>query len=330
LTGMARAGKTIVIVSPVLNDWSAYGELIERIGCLDGLRSHNICAIAVDDCSAQQPDVAQLNTRRGHLADVRVTRLACNMGAMRAIAVGLVTASKICGIEAVIVMDADGEDRPEDVLQLIATWEEDPNRIVVAKRAERSESYAFKLFYAVYKFLFRTLTGQVMNFGSFSILPRAAIQSLIYNPAIWNNLPAAIIRSRLPYTELATKRGTRFEGKSRMNFSSLAIHGISAISVYTDVLFLRIILAMGIFAILLLGGIAVIIVIRVATNWAAPGWASIVIGSLMVLLLQSLLIAGFALFQLLSFRNLKVFVPALDAGAFISDSETVGTQPINL
>jgi hypothetical protein len=78
---------------------------------------------------------------------------------------------------------------------------------------------------------------------------------------------------------------------------------------------------MGIFATLVLGGIAAIIVIKFATNWAAPGWASIVVGSLMVLLLQSLLIAGFALFQLMSFRNLKVFVPALDAGAFIAMEE---------
>jgi hypothetical protein len=316
-----QAAKRFVIISPVFNDWTAYGELIERLGRLDGMRGHDVQAIAVDDCSAQRPDVAQLNARKGHLADVRVVRLAINMGALRAIAVGLVLASKVSGVEAVIVMDADGEDKPEDVLKLIATWEEKPDRIVVAKRAERSESTAFKLFYVVYKFLFRLLTGQVINFGSFSILPRAALQSLIYNPAIWNNLPAAIIRSRLPYTELATKRGTRFEGKSKMNFSSLAIHGISAISVYTDVLFLRIIMAMSIFAGLVLMGIAVAVFIKIFTDLAAPGWASIVVGSLMMLLLQSLLFAGFALFQLMGFRNLKVFVPALDAMAFIAESQ---------
>jgi hypothetical protein len=318
-----QAGKKIVIVSPVFNDWHSYGELIERIGRLDEIKNHEVCAIAVDDCSPEQADATLLCARKGHLADVRIVRLACNMGPMRAIAVGLVEASKVPGIQAAIVMDADGEDLPDDVLKLMAVWNENPNRIVVAKRAERSEGVVFKLFYSLYKLLFRMLTGQIINFGSFSLIPRNALQSLIHNPAIWNNLPAAITRSRLPYIELATQRGTRFEGKSRMNFSSLVIHGLSGISVYTDVLFLRVIMTMGVFATLVLMGIVVILVIKFATNWATPGWASIVIGSLMMLLLQSLLITGFALFQLLGFRNLKVFVPALDASAFILDTEQV-------
>ena len=85
-------------------------------------------------------------------------------------------------------------------------------------------------------------------------------------------------------------------------------------------LFLRLILTMGVFAIVVLLAMAVIVVIKFATDWATPGWASFVVGSLMVILLQSLLIAGFALFQLLGFRNLKVFVPAIDASPFILDS----------
>ena len=211
--------KKFVIVSPVFNDWIAFGMLIERIGQFSDIQNHDVRVIAVDDCSSEQPDIASLNAQKGYLSDVRVVRLACNLGQTRAIVAGLVTASKIPDVDAVIAMDADGEDRPEDVLNLIAMWNTQPNRIVVARRAERSESNAFKFFYAIYKLLFRLLTGQVITFGGFSLIPKPALQSLIYNPATWNNLPAAIIRSRLPYVELATKRGTRFEGRSRMNFS---------------------------------------------------------------------------------------------------------------
>jgi polyisoprenyl-phosphate glycosyltransferase len=164
---------------------------------------------------------------------------------MRAIAVGLVDASRIPNIDAAIVMDADGEDRPNDLGRLIKAWEQQPSKIVVAKRVSRTENWSFRFFYHLYKLTFRLLTGKRISFGSFSILPRAALQALIHNPAIWNNLPAAIVRSRLPYTELDTKRGKRLAGRSRMNFESLAVHGFSAISVYTDVVLLRIIIAMG-------------------------------------------------------------------------------------
>src|ERR1700738_328047 len=100
----------IVIVSPVLNDWAAFGELVERLGRLDDARIHNVKFIAVDDGSSIRPDMSSLNERKGYITDVQVVRLACNLGAIRAIAVGLVAASRLKDIDAVVVMDADGED----------------------------------------------------------------------------------------------------------------------------------------------------------------------------------------------------------------------------
>lgn len=320
------AARKIAIVSPVFNDWDAFGKLIERIGQLEEVRNNEVHVIAVDDCSSEPPDAGSLNARKGYLNSVRVARLACNLGPMRAIAAGLVSASKLPGIEAVIVMDADGEDRPDYIGQFIATWNEQPNRIVVGKRTERSEGWIFKLFYSAYKMIFKGLTGQSITFGSFSLLPRTALQALVHNPAIWNNLPAAIIRSRLPYIELETKRGTRLAGRPRMNFVNLAVHGISAISVYTDVLLLRIIIAASIFATAVFLGIVAVVIIRIATDWAIPGWATYLGVSLMIILLQTLVFAGFALFQLLSLRNLKAFVPASDVASFMLDEDADGSE----
>jgi polyisoprenyl-phosphate glycosyltransferase len=316
-----RSGKKIVSVSPVFNDWDAFGKLIEQLGLLDETGIHEVHVIAIDDCSSESADVASLNARRGHLADVRVVKLACNLGPMRAIAAGLVVASKVHDLDAAIVMDADGEDRPDDIGKLIAAWDKQPTRIVVAKRRKRSEGRIFRSCYAAYKLIFKLLTGQAITFGSFSLIPRPALQSLIRNPAIWNNLPAAIVRSRIPYTELETKRGTRFSGQSRMNFVTLAVHGVSAISVYTDVALLRIIIAMGILASTVVVALVCIFIIKFYTDWATPGWASYVSGSLAIIFLQTLTFSGLALLQLLSVRNLKYFVPVSDVGAFMCDSE---------
>jgi polyisoprenyl-phosphate glycosyltransferase len=316
----ARASKKIVIVSPVFNDWEAFGELVERLGRLEETGLYDVSAVAIDDYSTERADLASLNARSGHLRDVRVVRLACNMGPMRAVATGLVVASRIDDVQAVIVMDADGEDRPEDIGKLIAAWEQQPSKIVVARRAERSEGRVFKCFYAIYKMIFRMLTGQPLAFGSFSIIPYAALQSLVRNPAVWNNLPAAVVRSRIPYTELKTNRGMRFAGRSRMNFVSLVAHGLSAISVYIDVALLRIIIAMCLFVVVIVFGLLAIFVIKFLTDWAIPGWTSYVAASLTILLLQTLTFTGLVLFQLLSVRSLKTIVPVADVDAFILDS----------
>jgi glycosyltransferase involved in cell wall biosynthesis len=313
--------RKLTIVSPIFNDWEAFERLVELIGELDFARAHDVQVIAVDDGSSESPDRALLRSRKGHLVDVRVVRLACNMGAMRAIAAGLVVAGSVPGNDAVIVMDADGEDRPEDIARLFSAWAENPKKIAVAKRMERSEGRTFRIFYVGYKLIFRLLTGQSITFGSFSLLPSSALYSLIHNPAIWNNLPAAIIRSRIPYVEVETKRGQRFAGKSRMNFVSLSVHGVSAISVYTDVVLLRVIIAMGGLAAVVFLGLLSVVMIRITTDWAIPGWASYLAASLTTILLQTLVFAGFALFQLLSFRNLKSFIPAADVGDLLLESE---------
>ena len=214
----ASTHRKVALVSPIFNDWHAFAEMLGRVGKLPAIRDYEIHVIAVDDCSSERADLDSLNALKGKLAHIRVVRLGCNLGPMRAIAVGLVVASTIPNIDAAIVMDADGEDKPDDVGRLVEAWERQPSKVVVAKRVARSESWAFKFFYQVYRFTFRLLTGQLITFGSFLLLPRGALQALVHNPAIWNNLPAAIVRSRLPYTELDTKRGTRFAGRSRMNF----------------------------------------------------------------------------------------------------------------
>jgi polyisoprenyl-phosphate glycosyltransferase len=313
----STTAKKIVIVSPVFNDWEAFGQLLEQLGQLDEARAYEIHVIAVDDHSTEPYDIAALNARKGRLADVRVVRLACNLGSTRAIASGLVVASRLESLQAVVIMDADGEDRPADVGRLITTWETQPQKIVVARRSERSETPLFKCFYAIYKQIFKFLTGQHLAFGNFSIVPQPALLSLVRNPAIWNNLSGAINRSRIPYLELPISRGIRFAGRSRMSFESLVVHGFSAMSVYSDIVLVRIIIAMSFFSVAVLLGLLVTLGIKAFTNWAIPGWTSYVAASLTILLFQTLSFSTVVLFQLLNVRSLKSVVPAEDADAFI-------------
>jgi polyisoprenyl-phosphate glycosyltransferase len=312
--------KKIAIVTPVFNDWEAFGRLLAQLREQAELGKYDVYVIAVDDGSSELADTAALIARRGILSDIRVVRLACNLGHQRAIAVGLVAASKALDIGAVVVMDSDGEDQPDAVARLIAAWDKQPGQIVVARRGQRSERLLFRLFYSIYKLIFRIMTGQLITFGNFCLVPRQALKALVHDPAIWNNLAAAIARSRIPYTEIHINRGPRLAGRSRMTFVSLAVHGLSAISVYTDIVLVRIIVAACIVACIVVLGLIAVIAVKFGTDLAIPGWASYVAASLTVIFVQTILLAGVALFQLLSFRSLKPFIPASDASAFVVDA----------
>jgi hypothetical protein len=307
----------IVIVTPVFNDWTAFGLLLRQLGKQPALANYEMHVLAIDDGSPERPDVAKLAELKGTVKDFRVVQLACNLGHQRAIAVGLVEVAKLKDFDAVVVMDADGEDRPEDVVRLIDVWSQEPSQIVFARRERRSESLAFKISYAFYKLAFMVLTGERISFGNFAILPRIAVQAMIYNPAIWNNLAVSITRSRFSFTTMATERGLRLAGKSRIKFIGLFLHGLSAMSVYIDVILARVLLAACALALVVLVLIAGVVIIKFGTALAIPGWASYVTASLMLLFLQAMLLAGFALFQLLNLRSLKLFVPALDAATFV-------------
>jgi hypothetical protein len=314
---MPQTINKIAIILPVFDDWESAGLLIEDIGKQPYASRYRICVVAVDDGSVIVPTASEFHDKLGRIEELKIIRLGTNLGHQRAIAVGLVNTFLNSDFDAAIIMDSDGEDRSSDVEKFLAHWDQHPNQIVVARRARRSESILFRFFYVCYKSLFRMLTGQIINFGNFCLIPRSALGSLVHNSAVWNNLAAAIKRSRLACTDIPIDRGTRLGGTSRMNFVSLALHGISAISVYSDVAFIRIVVAASATGLVVLLGVCLVVWIRFMTDWAIPGWASYMVGALVIIFSQSLLMAGLALLQLVSLRSLDPFVPRTDAMKFV-------------
>src|SRR5262245_54611813 len=135
----------LAIVTPVYDDWESFRELIRRLDVMAGAKPDTVFdVIAVDDGSTEPlPGALLADAAIAHLARVDVLRLACNLGHQRAIALGLVEVEARGTYEAVIVMDSDGEDRPEDIPMLLAALRAHPRRVIVARRARRSEGPVF-------------------------------------------------------------------------------------------------------------------------------------------------------------------------------------------
>ncbi len=308
------------MVTPILDDWQCFGRLVADLACVASDARIAFDVVAVDDGSVCAADFEMPNALpRNSIRRVEIVRLACNLGHQRAIAVGLARVAERDNIENVLVMDGDGEDRPADISRLIAAAHANPGSVIFAGRTKRSESGAFLFGYLIYKMLFRVLTGRRISFGNFSLLPAEVVSRLCHMPEVWNNFAAATIRSRLPWAVVPIERGRRYAGRSRMNYLSLVTHGLSALSVYTDLIFVRILFGCGLVAGTTILGIIVAIAIRLATSLAIPGWTTNVVAALMILLFQTGMLIVATTLMLLSTRSNRPMIPATDAVAFIRD-----------
>lgn len=321
----------ITVVSPVYNDWVSLGQLIQEVDVAEGLSDVRINMIIVDDGSTDKSGAALLPRRLCRIEAVEVIELATNLGHQRAIAVGLVHCEKHHQTDAVIVMDADGEDRPEEIRNLIKAWNADPDAVICAQRARRSEGSVFRVYYQVYKLAFRLLTGATIDFGNFCLIPRKLLQYVTHNGNTWNNLAAGLVRSRLPAKRIATVRGVRYAGQSRMNLISLILHGLSAIAVYCDVALARLLLLMIGVSVISLFCVLVVVLLRLFTDLAMPGWASDVIGSLLIIVLQSVIFSSISVFLLLNNRSAGTIIPSAEAERYIADVRKIqiNTTPVS-
>jgi polyisoprenyl-phosphate glycosyltransferase len=319
----------IAIATPVLDDWPAFCRLLQEVGRGLAGEVQDLEIVAVDDGSAQPFAIDTLELPPGPIRRIEILQLGLNLGHQRAIAVGLVDIARRDDLDGVFVMDCDGEDRPADLPRLLAASRERPGHIVVAQRIERSEGRLFKIGYALYRWLFTLLTGQQINFDNFSFMPIVCVRRLVFMPEIWNNLPAAILRSRIGHVAVPTGRGERHFGRSRMSWTGLIAHGLSATSVYIDIVFVRLLFGAAIVGGVTLAGIAAVVAIRFATPLAIPGWATTVVGVLGLLLMQLAVMVVAMLLLVLAGRNSRPIVPIADAGIFIASRQRFDIEPLS-
>ena len=108
-----------------------------------------------------------------------------------------------------------------------------------------------------------------------------------------------------------------------MNFVSLVTHGLSAISVYSDVVGVRLLVMSIILAFLTFAGMSGAVLVRLLTNLAIPGWASYTVGILLVLFVQAIMATFVFSFVILSSRHGTTFLPRRDYSFFIGSIWTL-------
>ena len=302
---MDKESKKIICLAPVYNDWESFSILISRIEtAFNQNKEYKIDIIAVNDCSIDEFDLDWFP----ETYPIEIVSLKNNVGHQRAIAIGL---QYIHGekkdFDYVVVMDSDGEDKPEDILSLVSKCKAEENKkIIFAQRHKRQESLVFKTGYFFYKYIFYLLTGQKINFGNFSCVPKKLLKKIVAQENLWNHYSGSIIQSKTPFDKVLLDRGKRYAGQSKMNFTNLILHGLSSISVYFDFLSVRI-LKLSLFGVLICFlSMLLVLYIKFFTLLSIPGWASNLILIIFSIILQlSSVTLIVLLMQLSSRKNIK-------------------------
>jgi dolichol-phosphate mannosyltransferase len=162
------------IVIPVLNEALVLPVLLARIDALiDGLDAPSE-VIFVDDGSTD-PTASLLTARSLVDPRYRLVQLSRNFGHQAAITAGMDLARG----RAVIIMDADLQDPPEVVFQLVAKWKQGFQVVYAQRTARRGESrfkrWSAHLFYAGLRRI--TAVDIPRNVGDFRLVDRRVIEA---------------------------------------------------------------------------------------------------------------------------------------------------------
>ncbi len=316
-------GQLCVILMATYDDWRSVAHIIPELDArLAGLNLRGQVVI-VDD-SSDDVDGKDLiaNLSLSVIESIEEIQLGSNQGNQRAMAVGMAYVARHYECDYLIAMDSDNEDKPEDVTTLLVKCRESKNaKIIFAERTRRSEGRVFKLFYGIYKRLFKALTGKSISVGNFCVVPGGMIRRIAHISELWNHFPISIIRSGLSYDMAPTDRGTRLYGQGRMNLIKLIIHAFSGFSIHADVIAVRLILfasGLGAFFVVFLVFTSVM---RFATEMLIPGWASMMLMQIFLLFAVVTCTALIVLTLVLSMRMQPPMIPYHDYEKFIFETK---------
>ena len=323
-----NAAKDIVILTAIYNDWDNFQPFLKSLDEALGQASLNARVVVVDDGSSfPADDTAPISQNPGAISQVTAITLTRNMGNQRAIAIGLGYIAKEMPCDYLVIMDSDMEDMPEYVPQLVERAAESNAKIIFAERTRRANRMTFKIFYGLYKSLYRLLTGMPISIGNFSVVPGRLVKRIAAISEIWSHFPAGIMRAKVPYETLPSSRGSRLHGESKMNLVSLVIHGLSGLSVHADVVGVRLLL--GILGVggIIVASIAVIVLQKLFTDIHMLGWTSQIILILGGILFQMLIAALLIVFLVLAQKNQRTIIPAVDYDVFIFEIKQLYPVP---
>ena len=222
--------KKFTILIPIFNDWESLDKLLSEINNnIKDIKEAQFDCVVIDDCSTIKNSKIKIPKQ---INSVKIIHMSKNKGHARCNAFGIKYLSENIDLDYLILMDGDGEDRPEEIKSLVSKIMNEPNKSVVAKRIKRSEGFLFQMLYRIHKYITLLTTGKLINFGNYSCLTKSDIKKLSVKASLWSSYSGTFKKNIEDYNEVNSIRGMRYFGPSQMSLFRLIIHSLSIIAVF--------------------------------------------------------------------------------------------------
>lgn len=272
--------KILSVVVPCFNEEEVISETFKRLNSFcQELRGLDIEIIFIDDGSKDK--TRELLKKYAAEDDrIKVICFARNFGHQIAVTAGIDAAVG----DAVVLIDADLQDPPEVIHQMIDKWK-DGYDVVYGTRTERPGESAFKLATArgFYRLLNKLSDVPIpLDTGDFRLMSRAVVDTLRAMPERDRFVRGMVSWVGFKQTALPYKRAERFAGQSKYPLRKMlrfATDGILSFS--TKPLQMSVGVGM-ISAVIALMGIAYALFLRVFTSTWVEGWTALMIAVLFI------------------------------------------------
>ena len=222
--------KKFKILIPCYNDWESVLELLKKIDETISKLDGDFSVLIVNDGSNES--LKKNNVIYKNIKSVDIMDMKINQGHTRSNATGIKFLSKKGNFDYLIVMDGDGEDRPEEIKLFIEKVKKAGNTSIVAKRIKRSEGLFFTILYNLHKLITLIFTGENINFGHYTCLIKNDVDLISSKKSLWCNFSGTVKKFIKRLDNIPCIRGKRYVQPSKMSFINLVIHSFSILAVF--------------------------------------------------------------------------------------------------
>lgn len=221
--------KTVTILVPMFNEEQVLSEFYSRIRMvIDSLESYRFAILFVDDGSTDRS--VEIVKKISH-TDPRVSLLALsrNFGKERALLSGI----DIVQTDALIIIDADLQDPPELIPEMLKVWSTGVQDVYAQRRSRAGESWLKKTTASMYYRILQSVTNVDIqkDTGDFRLLDRVCVESLKNLRESERNTKALFSWVGYRKQAILYDRDPRAAGKTKFNYfrlTNLALDGITS------------------------------------------------------------------------------------------------------
>ena len=265
----------IAIVIPVFNEEAVLPELFARLGALFAAEpGYAWQAILVDDGSRDH-SAELVRAQASKDPRFQLVELTRNFGFQSALSAGL---AQTADADAAVTMDADLQDPPEVIPELLAAWKAGAE-VVRATRRSRRETGLRRVGFDLFHSLYGKLTDYPIepNTGTFGVLGRPAIEAFNSLPERHRFFPGLRAWIGFPTADVAYDRQERAAGQPQQSFRRLARYAMDGLFSFSY-LPLRLVTYCGLFIALMGFAVGVFFAVRriLGVETAATGFTTLV------------------------------------------------------